>query len=790
MISRRKFLTSTAITTAGAVLASNAALAQFMPPSVITQTVTSTITDAINSSLSLVVNAHATVDLKQVTAINAITSAKVSGTRDKKHMLKAHDDGSVTIWDLDQGRQVKKVDNLHQAPVTTIAMSEHNATALSAAEDGSLSVINANSGQAKGSWKPQSSTKPTAVAVANKSSKAAVAMEDGSLVIVDTDKPEQAVQTKVSKGQLKAVSLSNDGKTVLAGRNDGKITIVDSTSNKAVKTVKAHKSEVTHIQALKDDSGYITTSSDGTVKKWNADFSKTVSEVNTGAPVTQANVSDDGTKVATASPDGQVKINDINTKTTIAELKNTEEVKSVEFGTSNNVVHVASKDGTSRILDANKGKETARVVVTKQDGWAALDVETGGFEGDGDALTAVKWENADMSLDMDQFGESHMEPGVLALASASEAPTTVQERPKLSVSFATPPEVAIASPSSDEDTDEDEFEVSVQAADLGGGVKEIRLYQNGKLVAKHMPDEGDAEDKVYSHDFEIKLAPGKNDLRCVALSKDAIESKPAKVKIAYSGAELKSVLHVAAIGINDYRNPALSLNYGVPDATGIKDFFEKQPKKLFKDIRTTAVFDKQATKSGIKAALMSIKDDAKPEDVVLIYLAGHGDTLGESWYFMPYDVTYPERPDHVREKGIPSSELEAWVAEIPAQKVVMLMDSCKSGAAVAKTRGFEERKALSRLSRTSGIHVIAGAAKEQFAVELTDLGHGAFTYTILEALNGGGINPRKNDGLVSVRGLSRFIEDRLPELSEEGGREPQFPVISSRGQDFPLAVKV
>lgn len=790
MISRRKFLTSSALTTAGIVLSGNTVFAQFMPPAVITQTVTSTITDAINSSISLVVNAHANVDLQKVAAINTISSAKMSGQREKKHMLKGHDDGSVTIWDLDQGRQVKKVDNLHQAPVKTIAVSEHNETALSADNDGAINVISASSGKQKGGWKPKSSTSPTAVSLAHKNTKAAVAMEDGSLVIVDTDKPEQAVQTKIAKTPLKAVSVSNDGKTVIAGRDDGKITLVDSTSNKAVKTLKAHKGEVTHIQALKDDSGYITTSSDGTVKKWNADFSKTTGEINTGASVTHANVSDDGTKIATASPDGKVKINDIAKQATIAEIQNGEDVKSVEFGTSNDVVHIASKDGTARVLDATKGKETARVVVTKEEGWAALDVETGGFEGDGDALNAVTWENDDISLDMDQFGESHIEPGVLAMASAAQAPVQPQERPKLSVSFATPPEVAIASPGSDEDTDEDELEVSIQAADLGGGVKEIRLYQNGKLVAKHMPDEDDAEDKVYSHDFEIKLAPGKNDLRAVALSKDAIESKPAKVKVAYSGAELKSILHVAAIGINDYRNPALSLNYGVPDATGIKDFFEKQPNKLFKEIRTTAVFDKQATKSGIKSALMSIKDNAKPEDVVLIYLAGHGDTLGESWYFMPYDVTYPERPDHVREKGIPSTELEAWVEEIPAQKVVMLMDSCKSGAAVAKTRGFEERKALSRLSRTSGIHVIAGAAKEQFAVELSDLGHGAFTYTILEALNGGGVNPRKNDGLVSVRGLSRFIEDRLPELSEEGGRDPQFPVISSRGQDFPLAVKV
>ncbi len=261
------------------------------------------------------------------------------------------------------------------------------------------------------------------------------------------------------------------------------------------------------------------------------------------------------------------------------------------------------------------------------------------------------------------------------------------------------------------------------------------------------------------------------------------------MSVTYTGADKNSTLHVVTIGINTYRNPALNLNYGVPDADGVRDFFAAQPRKIFKDIKTHSLRDRDATKAGIIKLLDSLKK-TRPEDVVIVYLAGHGDTVDKEWYFMPTDIAYPERKDHVRKNGIPASKLDALVNEAPAQKIIMLMDSCKSGAALARTRGFEERKALSRLARASGIHVIAAAAKEQFAIELKEYGHGAFTFVLLEGLTGSAGKTLNGDDLVTIRELIAHIEDRLPDLSEAGSGAPQFPVINSRGNDFPLAVRV
>ena len=465
-------------------------------------------------------------------------------------------------------------------------------------------------------------------------------------------------------------------------------------------------------------------------------------------------------QLASGTQQGTVRVYDVKSGKLVKTYKGHKKpVTALAFGKNDTVIHTASHDGTSRIFEIKKGEELAQIVSSKN-GWAAFSKDKGTFSGEGDAVQAVSWATDSVSFKMDRFSESHFEPGLLANAAAGKKLAIKENRPALSVKFAIPPEGKFSTPEEDAESDEEEYEISVAAKDLGGGIQEIRLYQNGKLVKSEMLKKN--EEAEITRNYDVKLVNGNNELRFVALSKDRIESRPAKVKVTYSGAERKSTMHIVTIGINKYRNPALNLNYGVPDAQGINKFFEKQPKNLFKNIVYHRLFDKKATKAGIEALMKGL--DTNPEDVVIFYFAGHGQTISDSWYFIPYDVLYPEKDEELRQKGIPSKLLNKWVRGVKAQKVVVLMDACKSGAALKAFRGFEERKALRNISRSSGVHVVAAAAKEQFAVELESLGHGAFTYTLLEGLNGKA-EGRSKDGVITIRELTHYIEQQLPKLS-------------------------
>jgi uncharacterized caspase-like protein len=205
---------------------------------------------------------------------------------------------------------------------------------------------------------------------------------------------------------------------------------------------------------------------------------------------------------------------------------------------------------------------------------------------------------------------------------------------------------------------------------------------------------------------------------------------------------------------------------------------------LFKNVDIGEIYNEQATKENIVSKLGQLQN-INPQDTVLIYLAGHGENINDKWYFVPHELTYPEREDDVRSKGISSDELSGYMKNIKAQKILLLIDACKAGAVLIAFRGFEDRKALSQLSRSTGVHIVAASTKDQFAAEVKDLGHGVFTYTLLEGLGG---KAASRGEAVTVRKLMGYVEEKLPEITKKYKQEAQYPVVDSRGMDFPLVI--
>ena len=329
---------------------------------------------------------------------------------------------------------------------------------------------------------------------------------------------------------------------------------------------------------------------------------------------------------------------------------------------------------------------------------------------------------------------------------------------------------------------------------MGGDIDEIRLYQNGKVVSeetrgmKIKTGERKYTESVTSPEvtksYTLNLVEGTNTFKVVGFSKDRTESNPAEIMVSLTGHSKDVSLHLLTVGINEYKNPALNLNYAGPDAKGIVDFFRENAKKLFKTTDIIDIYNEQATKAGIVSKLKQL-ENTNPQDVVLIYLAGHGDNIDEKWYFIPYDLTYPEREEDIKTKGLSSDEISAFIRNIKAQKILLLIDACKSGAALVAFRGFEDRKALSQLSRATGVHVVAASEKDQFASEVKELGHGVFTYTLLEGLKGRAAGSGET---VTVRKLLGYLEEELPELTKKYRQEAQYPVVDSKGMDFPLVI--
>lgn len=348
-------------------------------------------------------------------------------------------------------------------------------------------------------------------------------------------------------------------------------------------------------------------------------------------------------------------------------------------------------------------------------------------------------------------------------------------------------------------TEQRTLPVTIEVFDGGGGVKEVNIYQNDKLVISDTELKTSDEDQKVTKTYNLDLVNETNEFKVVVINYQKIESRPEVLTVEYVGQVIAtSSLHILVVGINKYQNAAYSLNYAQPDAKAFVNKISEHGQRIFKTINKVEIYDEDATKEKIVLGFKSIIAKAKPEDVFIFFYAGHGsldedhkDKDGDSpFYFVPADVTklYGD-PQQLQNKGISGNELRDYLLQIRSTKQIVLMDACHSGGAlksmnVRAVAGDE--KAIVQLARSSGVVWIASSGTKQFATEFDVLKHGVFTYALLEALDGKADN---GDNKITVNEIKFYMEERVPELTKQYGGQAQYPTGYIHGNDFPIAVK-
>lgn len=335
--------------------------------------------------------------------------------------------------------------------------------------------------------------------------------------------------------------------------------------------------------------------------------------------------------------------------------------------------------------------------------------------------------------------------------------------------------------------------ITIDIYDGGGGVKEVNIYQNDKLIISDKEVKTSGEGEKRSKTYAVEMANELNEFRVKVMNFQKIESRSDELVIEYTGEVIAtSTLHVLAIGINKYKNAAYNLNYAQPDAFSFVEKLNERSKAIFKNINRVEIYDEEATKENITIGFKAMIARAKPEDVFMFYYAGHGtldEENNEEYYLVPTDITklYGD-PAQLHARGISATEIRGFLTQIKSQKQIVLMDACHSGGALKSlsTRGVAtDEKAMVQLARSSGVVMIASSGTKQLATEFEALKHGVFTFALLEALDGKGDN---GDRKITVNELKFYMEDRVPELTKQYGGQAQYPTGYITGNDFPISV--
>ncbi len=467
----------------------------------------------------------------------------------------------------------------------------------------------------------------------------------------------------------------------------------------------------------------------------------------------------------------------------------------------------ASKDQTIKLWNIQTGDCLATLFVASDNEWVCWTPE-GYFDCSANGSQYFGWhinqglEKEALYYSAEQFFEPFYRPelvkaSIKEVKSATEILAEWDETPFQIAQMKIPPDVRFISPGNHSRLKREAVTIEVEVSDYGSGIDAISLYHNGKIVpdsrrggGKIVPKRSQSAAQIIRKKYQISLVEtetGENNFRLIATSKQGVDSNPAYLNLYLEGVKKEATLWILAIGISAYANSVLDLDYAQSDAAAIASFFDKRKSKskLHKSVKVIEIYDKEATKEGISSAFRELQQ-AKSEDVILIYLAGHGDMSGKDWYFVPHDLIYPEDSSRLKDDGISRSELERWITDIPAKKIVVLVDACKSGAMLA-SRGYEDRKALMRLSRSTGVSMVASTTESQYAYEVPELGHGIFTYAILEGLTKFKAD-YSGDSNISVGELILYLNNQLPILTEHYRSQAQYPVtgLSDKSMDFPI----
>lgn len=603
-----------------------------------------------------------------------------------------------------------------------------------------------------------------------------------------------------------SLCYSHDGKYLAVGESK-KISIWEVSTGNIIKTIKGIKTPVYSLAFSNDDklivSGEGNDEFEGTYKAslWNVETGKKIKDISESNKRFSSIEFSPDDKYILFGTDKIIKKIEVETAKEILNFQAHERwIVSVEFSKDNNRIISTSEDGTIKVWDNKTGKLELTQIAIKGTYDRITFTPDGKFNGTEDGIKNFYFVKDLKIINLENLYEKFYTPNLSVMIEEG----IDLKNSKFDIKGLEPvAELHINEPSNELPmfrgaletrltTNDKKTKVKVTATDKGGGIDEIRLYQNKKLVQSRKVGI-DSTGAQISESFDVSLSKGINEIEIATYNKERTK-KSEVFGIEYTGDKFDSAnLFILSVGINEYKKPSYNLNYAVSDATSFTKALEGGSTQLFNKVTVISLLNDKANKAEIIAAFDSIKAIIKPSDVFIFYYAGHGsmakaeDSEDNIFYLVPWEVTNLYNFEMLQQKGISAKMLKEFSKDISAEKQMFVLDACQSGGAVEylASRGSEEEMAISQLAHSTGTYFISASGSKQLAGEFETLGHGVFTYVILEALKG----KAATNGKITVKGLTYYVEDQVPALSEKYKGAAQYPVSFGFGQDFPIILR-
>jgi uncharacterized caspase-like protein len=225
------------------------------------------------------------------------------------------------------------------------------------------------------------------------------------------------------------------------------------------------------------------------------------------------------------------------------------------------------------------------------------------------------------------------------------------------------------------------------------------------------------------------------------------------------------------VGVGRYQHAGAiePLAFAAGDAEGMAGHLANPEIGRFSDERIVLLTDEMAARDQVVRRLSRwLPQASRGAEIALVYFAGHGMVrrVGqrEEAYLLPFDAD----PDDLLTRGIAMSDLSHWIEEIDAEAVIVCLDCCHAARVIPRTAGDDRSRLRDMCVRPATLLPLTGKdplGKARFLIaacddgecshEAPELGHGLFTYHLLQGIAGAA--DRDEDGQVGISELFEYV---------------------------------
>ncbi|WP_425389907.1 caspase family protein [Ekhidna sp.] len=333
--------------------------------------------------------------------------------------------------------------------------------------------------------------------------------------------------------------------------------------------------------------------------------------------------------------------------------------------------------------------------------------------------------------------------------------------------------------------------IPVKASDNQSTIHRLQVYINDVPVYGSNGKKITPSQKV-DQSLTFDLSSGLNEIKITAINAKGAESIPSTFEVKYTADFDRPNLYIVSIGVSKYQQSDYNLAFAAKDAADLVETLKAS--SAYSNVYDKIITNEHATDTNILAAKEFIKQ-AKVDDIVIVFIAGHGVLDDEyNYYFGTHNMDFTNPSSG----GLSYASLQSLIDEIPSRNKLLMMDTCHSGeldeedveeaneeissaGSVAfraagklikikeNSFGLENTLELSKslfgdMKKGTGATVVSAAGGTEFAAEGVNSQNGLFTGCLIQGLTNRRADLNR-DRSYTVSEIRDYVSEQVIRLS-------------------------